>query len=363
MRMERVLVVDDEKDCRYALADALSSKGFRPEIAENGRQALDVLERQPSTYGLVYSDMRMPELGGLELAQNLTGLDPTIVTVLLSGQADSGSTVAAMRAGAFDFLSKPFTMSELEISLARATERRRMLLNHEQDRACLRHQLERSEAEKRILVARHEDEMQKMFVSSIRAHARSIEAKDAYTAGHCDRVERYAEIMARHHGGFDEKWIFNLRVGAILHDIGKIGIRGSILCKPGELNDYESDEIRTHPVIGGRIVRTLYGFNLEAIVAHHHERYDGKGYPWGLKGEAIPLESRIILIADTFDAMTSDRPYRRRRSTIHALAELERNSGTQFDPNLVRVALAAAPMLEAARVELAEQKKREYFGS
>src|SRR5581483_5243983 len=141
---------------------------------------------------------------------------------------------------AFDFLSKPFTMSELEISLARATERRRMLLRHEQDQTQLRRLLETSENEKKTLISRHEEEMQKMFVSSIRAHARSIEAKDSYTAGHCDRVERYAEIIARHHGGFDEKWIFNLRVGAILHDIGKIGIRGAILCKPGALDQYES---------------------------------------------------------------------------------------------------------------------------
>src|SRR5579883_1720359 len=178
--MERVLVVDDEKDCRYALADALTAKGFNTEIVENGRAALDVLGRQPSAYGLVYSDMRMPEVGGIELVQNLAGLDPTIVTVLLTGEADSRTTVAAMRAGAFDFLSKPFTMSELEISLARATERRRMLLRHEEDRAHLRSLLETSEAEKKVLVARHEHEMQKMFVSSIRAHARSIEAKDSY---------------------------------------------------------------------------------------------------------------------------------------------------------------------------------------
>ena len=361
--MERVLVVDDEKDCRYALADALAAKGFRPEIAENGREALDVLESQPSTYGMIYSDMRMPELSGIELIENVAGLDPTIVTVLLTGQADSRSAVAAMRAGAFDFLTKPLTMGELEISLARATERRRMLLRHEQDQAQLRSLLNTSEAEKKLLVARHADELQKMFVSSIRAHARSIEAKDSYTAGHCDRVERYAEIIAKHHGGFDSKWIFNLRVAAILHDIGKIGIRGSILCKPGALNEYEHDEIRAHPVIGGRIVRTLYGFDLEPIVRHHHERFDGKGYPWGLKGEAIPLESRIILIADTFDAMTSDRPYRRSMSTTLALAELEKNAGTQFDPYMVSIALSAAPQLEAARLEMAERRKREYFSS
>jgi HD-GYP domain-containing protein (c-di-GMP phosphodiesterase class II) len=254
-------------------------------------------------------------------------------------------------------------MSELEISLARATERRRFLLKHEKDQAHLRHLLHVSEEEKKNLISQHEGEMQKMFVSSIRAHARSIEAKDSYTAGHCDRVERYAEIVARHHRGFDGKWIFNLRVAAILHDIGKIGIRGAILCKPAALDSYESNEIRAHPIIGGRIVRTLYGFNLEPIVRHHHERFDGKGYPWGLKGNAIPLESRIILIADTFDAMTSDRPYRRGMSTGLALAELEKNAGSQFDPHLVAVALGASAQLETARLEMGERRKKEYFSS
>ena len=195
--------------------------------------------------------MRMPEIGGLELVEHVASIDPTIVTVLLTGHADSKSAVAAMRAGAFDFLSKPFTLSELEISLARATERRQMLVQHEQDRSRLHRLVETSEAEKRTLITRHENEMQKLFVSSIRAHARSIEAKDPYTAGHCDRVERYAEIIARQHGGFAEKWIFKLRAAAILHDIGKIGVDGEILCKPGALDPCESDEIRSHPMIGG----------------------------------------------------------------------------------------------------------------
>lgn len=362
-RMERVLVVDDEKDCRHALADALASKGYEPDTVENGRAALKRVEREPSAYGLVYSDMRMPEVGGLELAQHLSDIDRTIVTILLTGHTDSKNAVAAMRAGAFDFLSKPFTLSELEVSLARATERRRMLLKHEQDRAHLHQLLKAREEEKKILVVRHEEEMQKMFVSSIRAHARSIEAKDAYTAGHCDRVERYAEVLARHHGGFDEKWIFNLRVGSILHDIGKIGVRSAILCKPAALDHQECEEIRTHPAIGGRIVRTLYGYNLEPMVRHHHERFDGKGYPSGLKGTAIPLESRFILIADTFDAMTSDRPYRRSMTTERALAELQVHAGTQFDPDLVDVALGARAQLDAARVEMAKGHKGDYFAA
>src|SRR5207249_7054449 len=120
----------------------------------------------------------------------------------------------------------------------------RMLLQHEQDRLHLQHLLNESETEKKVLLAQHEEEMRKIFVSSVRAHARSIEAKDAYTAGHCDRVERYAEVLARKHGGFDEKWIFNLRMGAILHDIGKIGVRSEVLCKPVALDVHRSEERR-----------------------------------------------------------------------------------------------------------------------
>jgi putative two-component system response regulator len=361
MRMERVLVVDDEKDCRFALADALASKGFEPAVAENGQAALRQIQRDPSAYGLVYTDLRMPEIGGLELVEQVSGLNRTIVNVLLTGYADSTNAVAAMRAGAFDFLAKPFTLGELEMSLARAMDRRRMLLQHEQDRVRLQQLLEKSEAEKKYLLAHHEEELRRIFVSSVRAHARSIEAKDEYTGGHCDRVERYAELLARQHGGFDEKWIFDLRVASILHDIGKIGVRGTILCKPAALTKDEFEEIRTHPAVGGRIVRTLYGCNVEPAVRHHHERYDGKGYPNGLKGERIPLESRLILIADTFDAMTSDRPYRRAMSTNEALEEIRRNAGTQFDPALVEIAIGARAEFERARVDMARKPRGDYF--
>jgi response regulator RpfG family c-di-GMP phosphodiesterase len=359
--MERVLVVDDEKDCRYALAEAIASKGLAPETAENGQAALKRIQREPSTYSLVYSDLRMPEVGGLELIERLSGLDPTIVPILLTGCGDTTSAVAAMRAGAFDFLTKPFTLDELEVSLARGMERRKTLLQHEQDRLRLEHLLEASEAEKKSMLLEHEDAMRKMFVSSVRAHARSIEAKDAYTAGHCDRVERYAELLARKHGGFDEKWVFNLRVASILHDIGKIGVRSAILGKPGALEPHEWNQIREHPSIGAGIVRTLYGSDVEPAVRHHHERFDGKGYPNGLKGEMIPLQSRMILIADTFDSITSDRPYRRAMSTSDALDEIKRNAGTQFDPELVEVAMDAHAQLEKAHIELTKNPRGDYF--
>lgn len=352
--MDRVLVVDDEKEWRDALADALASKGFVAELAENGREALRLIEQNPAAYGLVYSDMRMPELGGLDLVEQISVLNGTIVTVLLTGHTDPRNAVAALRAGAFDFLNKPFTLKEFDISFGRALARRTVLVSQEEERLKLLGLLESTEQ-------RHESELRKMFVSSVRSHARSIEAKDEYTAGHCERVERYAEILARRHGGFDERWIFSLRVAAILHDIGKIGVPGAILCKPAALDLYESVEIRTHPVIGGRIVKTLYGLNLESMIRHHHESYDGKGYPSGLKADEIPLESRIILIADTFDAMTSNRPYRRALTTQKALDELRSHAGTQFDPHLVEVAIQAGEQLHEARTEMNSRQKRDYF--
>ena len=478
--MERVLVVDDDPGSREALAEALESKGFRTDTAENGRTALRLVESGPTSYGLIYTDIQMPEVGGLELVEHVKAINPAIVNVLLTGFASPTNMLAALRAGAYDFLSKPYTLVELEISLARAIERRRILQQNEEYRTTLEGLLRDRNSEiavtnqklqelyslgsqsysiidispklndftkyatqhfspdtfgifvedgaatkelayfdraerpfqensqvgykftlkneffdgyiyigfdseagrafqkqrnifglfrdrvesylrEHYTAKRHQEEMRRIFVSSIQAHARSIEAKDAYTAGHCDRVDRYAELLARQCGGFDETWIFNLKVASILHDIGKIGVRSAILCKPSALDETESQEIQTHPVVGGRIVRTLHGFNLEPAVRHHHERYDGNGYPSRLKGEAIPLESRMILIADTFDAMTSDRPYRRSLTTEHALEELKRFSGSQFDPGLVKVMISAGDALEAARVDMEKKPGGDYF--
>jgi len=204
------------------------------------------------------------------------------------------------------------------------------------------------------LTEQHHKQQRHLFVSSIQAHARAIEAKDPYTAGHCDRVERYTEVLARHAGEFSVEGLFNLRVGAILHDIGKIGVPGALLCKPRVLDPEEERQVRSHPVIGGRIVRSLEGFDLEPSVRHHHERFDGTGYPDGLKGDQIPLEARLILAADTFDAMTSNRPYHRALPTERALEELQACSGKQFDPEVVKLMNVARSELEIARRESTE---------
>ncbi len=186
------------------------------------------------------------------------------------------------------------------------------------------------------LIKGHQEEMRKMLLSSVRAHAHTIEAKDAYTKGHCERVERITMLLARKLID-DPDRLFSLSVACILHDIGKIGVPESILNKPEKLTVPEKEIMKQHPVIGSEIVRQLYGFELEAVIRHHHEWYDGTGYPDGLKGESIPLESRIISVADTYDAITTSRPYRHGRTPEDALNEIQSYSGLQFDPNIVQV--------------------------
>lgn len=185
------------------------------------------------------------------------------------------------------------------------------------------------------LIASHREEFRRMFLSSVMTHARTIEVKDLYTRGHCERVERYVQILAREMELDDERQ-YNLKIACILHDIGKIGVSETIISKPGKLTDEEFENMRMHPVLGGKIVKNLYGFDLEEIIRHHHENYDGSGYPDGLSAEEIPLESRIMAVMDTFDAMTTNRPYRRGRSLDETVAEIRRCSGTQFDPEVVK---------------------------
>ena len=180
----------------------------------------------------------------------------------------------------------------------------------------------------------HQDELKKMFLSSVQTHAHTIEAKDRYTRGHVDRVDAYSGVTA-HELGLTEKDKFELKVACILHDIGKIGVKERILNKPNPLTKNEMKEMMLHPVIGAEIVKDLYGFNISPIIKHHHERYDGMGYPDGLRGEAIPLGARIIAVSDAFDAMTTNRPYRRAMELEFALNELILYKSSQFDPLVV----------------------------
>jgi putative two-component system response regulator len=301
----RVLVVDDEELNRKLLRGLLTSRGFDVEEATNGEEALrKVHEINPD---LVLLDIMMPRVDGIKVCRELkqnprTQLIPVVLLTALSALDDR---VAGLEAGADDFLTKPFHQPEL-LARVRALIRMKQLTN----------QLERTEDILFTLAA-------------------AVEAKDPYTEGHLRRLEQYASRLSAKLGlSVHVRTV--IRYGALLHDIGKIGVPDAILQKPEPLAPDEFEIIKQHPVFGERICAPLrLGAEVGPIVRGHHERWDGAGYPDGLAGEAIPLGARIVAIADAFDAMTTDRPYRKARDVDSALVELRRGTGTQWDPDLV----------------------------
>ncbi len=305
MRSSLVLVVDDEKLNRKLLRELLTSRGFQVDEAADGEEA--VRKARDTRPDLVLLDVRMPRADGLQACRELkqdeqTQLIPIVMLTALSAVEDR---VAGIEAGADDFLSKPFHQAEL---LARV----RSLIRVKQ----LTDQLERTE-------------------NILFTLAAAVEAKDPYTEGHLRRLEKYASDVSTVLGLSNQHSTI-IRYGALLHDIGKIGIPEAILNKPGKLTSEEFEIIKRHPGIGERICRPLrYGAEVGPIVRGHHERWDGRGYPDGLAGEAIPLGARIVAVADAFDAMTTDRPYRKALPLTEAWEILWDGAGTQWDEAVV----------------------------
>lgn len=325
----RCLVVDDEPHLRRVLVRVMQGDGFVCEEAGSGVQALEALARCPAT--LVLSDLHMPELDGIGLLREVRRLYPETAVVMITAVADVGTAVSCLGAGAMDYLTKPFHIEEVRARVKQALEKRRLVMEN-------RDYQERLE-EKVAIQARR---LEQLFLASIQSLADALEVKDPYTHGHSLRVSRYSSAIARtlSLGAEDVRQI---ELGGHVHDIGKIGVRESVLNKPGPLTDEEYEHIMTHPMVGWRILSPLLGDMPKAlhIVRSHHERFDGRGIPDGLAGQAIPIEARIAAVADTFDAMTSARPYRPGVPIPATIAELQRCAGAQFDPEVVDAFLAA----------------------
>ncbi len=332
----KCLVVDDEPGVRRSLVRMLSSQGFTCHEAGSGREALEALRRIGETQ-LIVSDMRMPELDGIGLLDAVRREYPDTSVIMLSGLGETTIAVDCLHRGAADFLLKPISMSELQARVARALEKRALVL---QNRFYQEH-LERQ-------VREQGQRIQELFLQGVQMLARALEAKDAYTRGHSMRVSRYAVETARRLG-FAGPSLDGIRLGGELHDIGKIGTREAVLHKPGSLTADEFRQITEHPLLGERMLAPLAREQPDVlrIVRSHHERLDGRGFPDGLRGEMIPLEARIVAVADTFDAMTTRRPYRDSRPPADALGELRRVAGTQLDPDAVEAFVAAFPDPEA----------------
>jgi putative nucleotidyltransferase with HDIG domain len=319
---EPVLVVEDEDSVRTLLLRKLARSGWQVSGAANGLEALRLLGER--AYAIVLSDINMPKLGGMELLQIIRETYPDTVVVMVTAYSDLNYAIAAMKLGASDYLVKPFKLDDVVDSLRLAGYQRTRNLN-------------RKHAEDDLRQHPHTESNQRLLLSSVMALANTLEAKDPYTVGHSQRVAALAERMARKLG-LSEAETEHIRLAGLLHDIGKIGIREDIINKPGPLAPEEYDHIRTHPGVSERIllpVRELNG--ALQIIRHHHERWNGSGYPDGLKGQEIPTGARLLAIADAYDAMTSKRPYRPAMTSEDALKELSRTAGTDFDPTLSRL--------------------------
>ena len=326
------LVVDDEPGVRRSLARMLQAQGFQCFEASTGLEALELLERIGET-PLIVSDMRMPELDGIGFLEAVRRRYPDTSVIMLTGLSDTTTAVDCLHLGAADFLLKPISMNELQARVTRALEKRALVLQNRY----YQENLERR-------VHEQSQRIQELFLQGVQMLARALEAKDAYTRGHSIRVSRYAVATARRMG-FQGALLDGIRLGGELHDIGKIGTRESVLHKPGSLTAEEFRQISEHPLLGERMLSPLARESPDVlrIVRSHHERLDGRGFPDGLRGERIPVEARIVAVADAFDAMTTRRPYRESRPPEQAMAELRRVAGTQLDPEAVEAFVAAHP--------------------
>ncbi|HEX9850231.1 HD-GYP domain-containing protein [Candidatus Deferrimicrobium sp.] len=305
-----VLLVDDEANILNALARLFLDRDVRVLRAGNGEEALGIVQREP--VAVIVSDNLMPGMRGVELLSRVRDLSPDTVRVLLTGYADLPTAIEAINRGeVFRFHVKPWVDEEIVRTV---------------DEGVRRHQLVRS--------LRHGDE------AALRSIAQTIELKDPYTRGHCDRVAAFALTIAESLR-LSEGTLRAIRHGSWLHDCGKIGVPETILNRPGKLSAAEFDVVKKHPGWGAEVGRQA---NLPEevinIILYHHERFDGRGYPTGAKGTEIPIEARIVAVADVFDAMSTDRPYAKGYDRAEAMRVMGVLRGAALDPQLVDIFLA-----------------------
>jgi putative two-component system response regulator len=333
----KCLVVDDEAQLRETLRRVLESSGYEVLVAESGITALEVLDQQGSTdVPLVISDIRMPEMDGFTLLRRIRERWPDVAVVMVTAVTEVDVAVACLKLGALDYILKPFQIEEVSARAHQALDKRRLIL---ENRDYQEHLAEKVQQQARRI--------EELYVEGVQTLVEALEAKDAYTRGHSSRVAVYSSRIANQLS-MDDKDIRLIELGAELHDIGKIGVRESILMKPDKLEPHEYQHLMEHTVIGARILEPLLKKfpQILSVVRWHHERLDGGGLPDGLKGDAIPIHTRVVTVADSFDAMTSARPYRPALDAADAIAELQRCRGSQFDPDAVAGFLQAYPRRE-----------------
>jgi response regulator RpfG family c-di-GMP phosphodiesterase len=325
----RVLIVDDDPRVRDVLQEVFETDGYECQVASNGLEGLEAFgaERPP----LTVTDINMPVMDGLAFLKQARAVEPDAAILVLTGASDVKTAVESLKYGAFDFIMKPVNMDELLMAAGRALEHRQLLVERREYHALL----ERRVAEATQELAATLRELEDTYRHTLEALGSAIDTRDLGTHAHSRRVRGYSLVIARAYGVPDID-LRDIEHGVLLHDIGKIGIPDAILLKPGPLTPAEWKIMRTHPDIGRQLLEKIpFLHGAVPIVYHHHERWDGTGYPMGLAGAGIPLGARIFAVADAFDAMTFDRPYSRAIPMEAARAEIQRCTGTHFDPAVV----------------------------
>ena len=330
-----ILIVDDEEPVRNLLKNCLSDD-YKCVTAASADEATELLTKH--CFNLVLTDINMPGASGLELCQLISKLCPNTVVMIISAAGEIDFAIQAMRQGAFDYLPKPFGISHLMVAVKRALGYQELLVAKQQHEAFLEETVKRRTHELQVLNQNLQQMLEAMYSNyrqTLRGLAGVLEARDYETRGHSDRVVACSLRLAKQLGLSDDDLIA-LEQGALLHDIGKIGIPDAILLKPGAHTEAEKMKMRQHIDHGLRIIEGIdFLCGARPVVGQHHEKFDGTGYPRGLQGEEIHIYARVFAVADAFDAITSDRPYRAASTYALAKKELIASSGTHFDPRVI----------------------------
>ena len=338
MKLSRILVIDDDPAMQKVLRIQLENSGFSPFVTVNGKEALNVLDKDLFSPDCILMDIRMPGISGLDLLPIIKSKIPMVPVIMLTAHTDLDTGLKTMRSGAFDYLTKPVRKLDLIETIEKAIQFRNVLLENERltiENKKYQRNLEQMVEERTQELYQAYQMLKETNLATVRVLAETIEAKDPYTRGHCNRVRILSRELAIH-CGIEAEVILHLEYAALLHDIGKIGIPEHLLHKEQTLNPEEKEILEEHPSIGENILKMVDFFTpCLTVVRHHHEWYDGTGYPDRLTGSEVNSLTRIVQLTDTFDAMTSNRPYRSALHSDLALEELKKGKGTQFDPELV----------------------------
>jgi putative two-component system response regulator len=319
---ENILLVDDEEGIRSILNKGLSMRGYNCDEAGDGEQALTMLKRKPTD--LVIMDINMPGRQGDEVLPEITSSFPETAVIMASGVSDTRVIARCIQSGAQDYINKPFKFEQILQSINNTLDKRRTSLE-------IQHYFQ--EMGKKDV---GQKEPRQLFLGTMEALVNTLESLDTYIKGHSQEVAEIALAIGQQMG-FAAEEMDDLRWAALLHDVGKIAVDPNILNKPGELTPNEYRHIMTHAIIGPSLVKPFVNEKVIDIISHHHDHYDGSGLDQKVRGKDIPTGARIIAVADAYQAMISDRPYRHAMSKHDAMEELVWYSGTQFDPMIANM--------------------------